>query len=148
MEKIHFSIQINAPREKVWDTMLTKGTYEQWAAPFHEGSTFEGTWEEGTEMHFVGPSEDGGVAGMLAIVTANRPYEFVSVKHLVEITNGEKKPFPVMEGEEGYESYAFKDVEGGTEVSVELSVPTGWKDMFVEMWPKALAVLKEVAEKE
>ncbi|MDQ5893468.1 MAG: hypothetical protein QG640_480, partial [Patescibacteria group bacterium] len=30
MQKIHFSIQINAPKEKVWDTMLGEATYREW----------------------------------------------------------------------------------------------------------------------
>lgn len=147
MEKITFTTIINAPREKVWKTMLEKDTYEEWTVPFHEGSTYEGSWEEGSEMNFIGPSEDGGVGGMYAVIAVNRPHEFVSIKHLGEIKNGEKSPWPVVEGQEGYENYAFKDVEGGTEVMVELTVPTEWKDTFNDMWPKALAKLKEIAER-
>jgi uncharacterized protein YndB with AHSA1/START domain len=146
MEKITFSAIINAPREKVWNTMLNKETYQKWTAPFHEGSTYEGNWQEGSEIKFIGPSEDGSVSGMYAVIAANRLHEFVSIKHLGELKNGEKNPWPLAEGQEGYENYAFKDVDGGTEVLVELSVPTEWKDMFNDMWPKALAKLKEIAE--
>ena len=147
MEKIHFSTHINAPREKVWDTMLQKDTYQEWTVPFHEGSTFEGNWEEGSEMKFIGPSENGSISGMYAIIAANRPHEFISIKHLGEFKDGEKSPWPVVEGQEGYENYTFKDANGGTEVLVELTVPEEWKDMFNDMWPKALAKLKEIAEK-
>lgn len=147
MEKITFTILINAPREKVWDTMLEKDTYQQWTMPFHEGSTYEGNWEEGSEMKFIGPSEDGSMSGMYALIAANRAYEFVSIKHVGELKNGKKNPWPVVAGQEGYENYTFKDVDGGTEVLVELMVPAEWKDMFNDMWPKALLKLKEVAEK-
>ncbi len=147
MEKLTFSTVINAPREKVWDTMLEKNTYQEWTKPFHEGSTYEGNWEEGSEMKFIGPNDDGGVGGMYARVVENRPYEFVSIQHLGELKNGEKNPWPVVPGEEGYENYLFKDVSGGTEVIVELTVPAEWKDMFDDMWPKSLAILKELAEK-
>lgn len=146
MEKITFTTIINASREKVWNTMLQKDTYQKWTVPFHEGSTFEGDWTEGSEMKFIGPSEDGSVSGMYAVIVANRLYEFVSIKHLGELQNGEKNPWPVVEGQEGYESYTFKDVAGGTEVLVELTVPTEWKEMFNDMWPKALLKLKELAE--
>jgi uncharacterized protein YndB with AHSA1/START domain len=147
MEKLTFSTIINASREKVWNSMLEKGTYQEWTVPFHEGSTYDGNWDEGSEMKFTGPSEDGSVSGMYAVIAVNRPHEFLSIKHLGEIENGEKNPWPVAEGQEGYENYTFKDTNGGTEVLVELTVPTEWKDMFNDMWPNALAKLKEIAEK-
>lgn len=128
--------------------MLEKDTYQEWTAPFHEGSTFDGNWEEGSEMKFIGPSEDGSVSGMYAVIAANRPYEFISIKHLGEFKDGERTPWPIAEGqEEGYENYTFKDTDTGTEVLVELTVPAEWKDMFDDMWPRALAKLKEIAER-
>lgn len=147
MEKLTFSTIINASREKVWNTMLEKDTYQEWTVPFHEGSTYDGNWEEGSEIVFTGPSEDGSIAGMYAVIAANRPHEFVSIKHLGEIKNGEKSPWPVVEGQEGYENYTLKDVNGDTEVLVELMVPAEWKDMFDDLWPRALAKLKEIAER-
>lgn len=147
MEKLTFRTIINAPREKVWNTMLEKDTYQQWTVPFHEGSTYDGNWKEGSEMKFIGPSENGSVSGMYAVITANRPHEFVSIKHVGEFKNDEKSPWPVIVGQEGYENYTFKDVHGGTEVLVELTVPAEWKDMFNDMWPKGLNKLKEIAEK-
>jgi uncharacterized protein YndB with AHSA1/START domain len=147
MEKITFNIIINASREKVWNTMLEKDTYQEWTVPFHDGSTYDGNWEEGSEIKFIGPSEDGSISGMYAVIVTNQPHQFVSIKHLGEIKDGERNPWPVTEGQEGYENYTFKDVDGGTEVFVELMVPAEWKDMFNDMWPKALAKLKEISEK-
>lgn len=146
MEKLSFSIVINAPREKVWNTMLEKDTYEKWTAAFQEGSTYEGEWKEGSEIKFMGPSEDGSIGGMYALIAASRPHEFVSIKHLGEFKGEEKTPLSTVEGEEGYENYTFNEVDGGTEVVVDLNVPAEWKDMFNDMWPRALAKLKEIAE--
>lgn len=147
MEKLTFSTVINATKEKVWNTMLEKYSYEEWTTAFHEGSTYEGAWEEGSEMKFIGPNDDGTVGGMYALIAASRPYEFVSIKHLGELRGEEKIPWPVVEGEEGYENYTFSEVVGGTEVTVDLMVPAEWKDVFADMWPRALQKLKEVAER-
>lgn len=147
MEKVTYSTVINAPRQKVWDTMLGKETYEQWTAAFQEGSTYTGNWEEGTEMIFTGPTDDENHGGMYAVIAEYRPQEFVSIKHQGEIKNGEKVPWSAPLSEEGYENYTFRDVDGGTEVFVELVVPKEWISMFEGMWPKALAILKELAEK-
>lgn len=148
MEKLTFNTIINASREKVWKTMLEKNTYEEWTVSFQEGSTYEGNWEEGSEIKFTGPNEDGSISGgMYALIEANRPYEFVSIKHLGEIKNGERQPWPLVDGQAGYENYTFRDVDGGTEVIIDLIIPTEWKDMFEGMWPQALEKIKEVAEK-
>jgi uncharacterized protein YndB with AHSA1/START domain len=147
MEKLTFSTIINASREKVWNTMLGKETYQEWTVPFHEGSTYEGSWEEGSEIKFIAPSEDGSVAGMYAVVAANQQHEFISIHHLGEFKNEVKTPWLAVEGQEGYENYTFKDLNNGTEVIVELMVPEEWKDMFNDMWPRALVKLKEVSEK-
>lgn len=34
-QKLHFTITINAPKEKVWDTMLQDTTFREWTAPFN-----------------------------------------------------------------------------------------------------------------
>jgi ligand-binding SRPBCC domain-containing protein len=44
MEKLNYSITIDAPKEKVWNTMLEKNTYTDWTSAFAEGSTYKGDW--------------------------------------------------------------------------------------------------------
>ncbi len=51
----HFDIFIHAPPRQVWATMLQSPTYERWTAAFCEGSRFEGSWDEGQTMRFLGP---------------------------------------------------------------------------------------------
>lgn len=52
MVQLKFSIQINAPKEKVWRTMLEDATYRQWTSAFGEGSSFVGDWNEGSKFSF------------------------------------------------------------------------------------------------
>ena len=58
MNTQHHEIEIHAPREAVWRAMLHSPGYEQWTAAFCEGSRYEGSWEAGTPIRFLGP--DGG----------------------------------------------------------------------------------------
>ena len=52
-----------------------------------------------------------------------------------------------MEGT-GSENYTLEDKDGGTEVIIDLlNLPEEYKDMFNDMWPKALEKLKEISEK-
>lgn len=152
MQKLHFDIHINASREKVWDTMLQDATYRIWTDPFNPGSFYEGSWDEGSVIKFLGTDESGEVlkGGMYSRIKENRLHEFVSIEHLGFITaEGEidttseevKKWTPALE------NYTFKDKDGGTELSVAIDVGDEYKDMFEDMWPKSLLVLKELCEK-
>ena len=82
MQTLKFSVLINATPEKVWNTMLQDATYRIWTREFHEGSYFEGSWEKGSEIHFLGPDENGNMGGMYARISANIKHEFVSIQHL------------------------------------------------------------------
>ena len=145
MADLSHSIHIDAPREKVWNTMLNDAPYRQWAATFMEGSYYEGDWSEGSKMLFLGPDAEGGTAsGMASMVKENRPQEFVSLEHVAEVHSGVEVPWK----EVGYENYTLEDEEGGTKVTVELlNIPDEYEDMFNGMWPEALKKLKEISEK-
>ncbi|MCF7831887.1 MAG: SRPBCC domain-containing protein [Candidatus Pacebacteria bacterium] len=150
MQKIHFSIIINAPREKVWNTMLEDATYRQWTTAFNPGSYFKGSWEEGSKILFLGPNPDGnGEGGMVSRIKENRLYEFVSIEHLGMINNGveDTTSEEVKKWTPAFENYTFASVDGGTKVSVDMDINDDYKTMFEEMWPKALQILKELSEK-
>ncbi|MEN9649393.1 MAG: hypothetical protein RL094_360 [Candidatus Parcubacteria bacterium] len=151
MQKIHFSILINAPRKKVWDSMLGEDSYPKWASAFTPGSYFKGSWDEGSKILFLGPSSDGtGEGGMVSRIKENRPHEFVSIEHLGMISNGveDTTSEEVKKWVPSYENYTFVDKDGGTEVSVDMNILDEYKTMFDEMWPKGLQALKDLAEKD
>ena len=57
MQKLHFNIEINAPKEKVWNTMLDDKTYRIGTEPFMPGSYYKGNWDKGSKILFLGPGE-------------------------------------------------------------------------------------------
>lgn len=149
MEKLHCSITINAPVGKVWDTMLNDATYREWTKPFSPGSYYEGSWEEGSKILFLGPDpKTGEIGGMVSRIKENRPHEYISIEHIGIIKDGKEDT----ESEEAkkwapaYENYTFKEVEGGTELSIDMDIEENYKSEFEEMWPQALEKLKELAE--
>lgn len=148
MKTLHFSIRIDAPRAHVWDTMLGEATYREWTAAFAAGSRFEGDWDEGSRIRFLAPGEDGDL-GMVSRIRTNRPHELVSIEHLGIVQNGQE----ITSGDEvqawagSLETYGFRDVEGGTEVTVDMDSDEEHVEMFEGLWPKALERLKEVAER-
>ncbi len=153
MEKMHFSIVINAPKEKVWKTMLDKDTYKKWTDVFMPGSHYVGDWSKGSKILFLAPDETGKMSGMVSQIKENQPYEFVSIENIGIVQDG-KEDISSKEAKEwagALENYTFKEIDGTTEVLVDLfaveDVADNYKEMFQDMWRKALQKLKELAEK-
>lgn len=151
MQKLQYSININASVQKVWDTMLQDKTYREWTSAFSEGGYFKGSWEKGSRIEFVGiDPETGKESGMLSRIAENQPYKFVSIEHIGIIMNGvedttseaAKKWIPA------FENYTFSEKDGVTTVDIELDSLEENAEMFNQMWPKGLQKLKELAEKE
>ena len=144
MKTLEFTVVIDADRETVWKTMLTLETYEKWAAPFCEGSTYEGSWEEGACIHFLAPGGDG----MISVIAENRPFEFISIKHLGEIKNGieDTESEEVRKWAPCFENYHFTDRGGSTEVKAVLDTLPCYEEFMTDAWPKAFAVLKSLSE--
>lgn len=146
MQKLHTSIIINAPREKVWDTMLGAETYTEWTTPFSPGSRFIGSWEEGSEIRF---TDAEGKGGMFSKIKENRKPEFISIEHVGIISDGvvDTTSDEVKKWTPSFENYTFTEVDGGTQVDVDMDISEEYKEQFDDMWPKALAKLKEIVER-
>lgn len=150
MRKLHFSILINAPKEKVWHAMLDDATYREWTEAFNEGSYYKGDWSEGSKMLFLGPDpKTGKESGMVSRIAENRFGEFLSIEHLGLIMNGVEDT----ESEEAkkwapaFENYTFIAKEGGTELIVDMDSEESMAEEFSRMWPDALERLKKIAER-
>ncbi len=151
-KKLQLNVKINAPVNKVYDSMLgisNKSTYEQWTALFNPTSTYEGSWNKGSKMLFVGTDEKGEKGGMVSEIIDNILNQFISIRHYglvkanVEITEGPE----VEKWANGFENYTFLENNGTTTVTVDLDLTEDFLDYFNETYPKALDKLKEICEK-
>ena len=152
MQKLQFKTQIEAPALTVYETMLglkDKASYQYWTAAFNPTSTFEGSWEKGSKLYFVGLDENGKKGGMVSTIEDNQVARFVSILHYglldgeTEVTTGEQ----VEKWAGGHENYSFEEVNGLTTVTVEIDVIEEFLEYFYETYPKALERLKETCEK-
>lgn len=151
MKKLQFKTDINAPAAKVYSAMLgldDKATYEAWVAEFNPTSTFEGSWEKGTKILFIGTDENGEKGGMVCEIAENIPNKFVSIRSCgfikgdTEITTGED----VEKWTGGLENYTFEGNNGITTVTVDIDMADDYVDYFNQAWPKALDKLKSMLE--
>lgn len=147
MEKLNFSIIINAPKEKVWSTMLNDDTYRKWTEAFGTGSHYKGDWHKGSKILFLAPGEKGEM-GMVSRIKENRQYEYISIEHIGLVQGGKEDTSSeaVKAWAGALENYTFKEKDGATELLVDMDSNEEYKEMFQDMWPKALQKLKELAE--
>lgn len=149
MQKHHFLIVINAPKERVWHTMLDDKTYREWTTPFNPGSYYKGDWNKGSKILFMGPNPDGsGEGGMVSRIADNKPYEFISIEHLGILKNGveDTTSEEVKKWIPAFENYTLKENNGSTELLVDIDLEESIVEEFSKMWPEALQKLKELAE--
>ncbi len=140
MQKLYFSIDIKAPREKVWKVLWEDATYRDWTSVFAEGSHAKSDWKEGSRIEFLDPNGNG----MFAVIDKLVQNEFMSFKHLGEIREGKEQPWD--EGASGIENYKLKENDEFTTLTVDLDSPEEYGNMFEDIFPKALERVKELAE--
>ena len=88
MKRLNFSIQISAPKEKVWNVLWDDLTYRKWTSTFSEGSYAISDWKEGSKILFLSPNGEG----MFSTIAKKIFYEFMSFKHLETVKGGEEQP--------------------------------------------------------
>lgn len=146
---LHFSVRIRAPRPLVWETMLGAGTYPVWTSVFAEGSHYDGSWNTGDAIRFL--ADDGG--GMASIIAESRPPEYVSIKHVGEVTFGvvDTTSERVRAWAPAFETYTLVSLPGTeagavTEVAVDLDISPEHEGYMQQTWPLALARLRQICE--
>ncbi|MCW5962313.1 MAG: SRPBCC domain-containing protein [Pyrinomonadaceae bacterium] len=144
MEKLKYTEQIDAPREKVWQTLWNDETYRQWTKPFSEQSHASSDWKLGSRVEF----HDGNNNGMYSEIDALTPDEFMSFKHLGMFKDGKDVPF---EGDlsgwaNAHETYRLTENNGGTELYVEVDAVASFVDFMNEKMPQALGIVKRLSE--
>lgn len=128
--------------------MLEDKTYRQWTDVFIRGSYFTGDWTKNSKMQFLSENEKGEVDGMTSVVADNIPYELVSIKHIGLVKSGvEDTTSSEAKKWVGYEKYRLFEVDGMTELRIEVDTTKDFESFMRETWPKSLKILKELTEK-
>ncbi|MBG9377778.1 SRPBCC domain-containing protein [Panacibacter sp. DH6] len=147
MEKITLSVNIEAPKEKVWKILWSDDTYRKWTAVFSEGShVVTDNWKQDSKVLFL----DGNGCGMVSRVAANRPNEFMSFEHLGEVKDGAEDTTSerVKQWSGSKENYTLTETGNNTLLQLDMDITEDFKDYFLNTCPAALQNVKQLAEAE
>lgn len=150
MKKLRYEVKINAPQEKVWKATTEAKNYTEWTKPFHPSSYYEGGWNQGDKIRFLGKDENGEVGGMLSQIDKSEYPSYISIKHYGQIVKGKEDTTSdeVKKWAPSYENYTLEKInDTTTHFMAELDMAEEWAEHMDTAWPKALDKLKEIAER-
>ena len=146
MERLHYSIEIKAPKAIVWEKLWSEETYPIWTSSFDEGSRAESDWKEGSKILFIA----GNGHGMVSVIEENDPYNFMSFKHLGSYKDGEEdlESESVKEWSGAMETYRLEEKDEVTTLFVGVDTLEKGRSFMEKAFPKALEIVKSLAESE
>lgn len=148
MKTLKYSIKINKPQEFVFNKIIDKSVYPDWAKAWGEGMTYEGKWEEGATISFFDQTQ----GGTKVIINELKPSEAIKATHIamvnpqnIEIELADEMMKKWIGSKEEY--YFNKIDELHTELEIVIVTDAAFQEMFDGTWPKALEFFKEICER-
>lgn len=139
-EKLNFEIFIDASLTKVWQVLWNDTTYRRWTATFSNGSYAVSDWKEGSKIHFLTPAGDG----MFSVISVCNPKKQMTFTHLGEIKGFAEQGESEWSGME--ETYKLSEENKRVKLLIELDSSPEFKEYFAGVFPKALQMVKILAE--
>lgn len=142
MNELQFQVEINAPKQRVWDTLWQDKTFREWASIVDPGTHMVGELIEGNEVQFI----SGNGYGVTSLVKKLIPEEYLMLLHSADTQDaGEQERDKQWTG--GKEIYKLEELNNVTTLRFECDVPEELVTIMNDRYPKALRRVKELAER-
>lgn len=141
---IRKSIEINAPKEKVWDVLVQDDLSRKWYAEFRGGTHAETDWKEGSKVLFL----DNDSNGMIAHIETNKPGELLVIGLDGYMFNGveDYESEGARAVKDGHEIYRLAERNGVTTLDIEGDMTEDMLDETNGAWDRAIMKIKQLAE--
>lgn len=147
MKELTYSIQINRSQMSVFEKIMDKSVYTQWAQPWGPDMTFDGDYKVGGNVWF--HDKQGGTKVVIDDIDTPNAIKMTHVAMVdpegneLEDTDETTKKWIGTK-----EVYKFtKDGEDKTTLEVVMTLDEAFQEMSDGAWPKALELFKEICEK-
>lgn len=142
MKELQFTIEINASKERVWNTLWQDKTLREWAGIIDPGTYMVGELKEGNEVQFISAENGYGVTSLVEKLVIN---ELLLLRHQADTQDVGKRD-RAKEWTGGEESYLLTEKNNLTNLTVVFGVPPELEEYFKVNYPKALERVKVLAE--
>ena len=146
MKKMTISktIDINAPKEIVWEVLLNDKFTSAWYSEFSPGTHADTDWKLGSKAIFT----DNSHSGLIGKIIANNAYEHLSVEYQGIVIDGAEdytsSEATFVKG--GLETYRLAEKNGRTTLSIDCDMGEDMFQSMSEAWERALAQIKRLSE--
>ena len=145
INRLHFSIDIEAEKNKIWDALWDLDSYRDWASVFFEGSyAITNNWEEGSTVLFLAPDQ----SGIYSHIENHIPNKIMSFKHIGSVINGKEQPLDdeAKKWSGATETYTLTEGFKNNTLNVDIDILSEHLDFMSEKFPKALEKIKNNCE--
>ena len=141
IHRTEFSIDIDAPKAKIWKALWDDSSYRDWSGVFFEGSyAISDGWKEGSTVHFLAPDKNG----IYSLIEKHIPNEYIAFKHIGNVVAGEEQPLDeeTKKWTGATEVYKITGGEGTHTLTVEIDIMEEHLEFMTNTFQKALEKVK------
>lgn len=148
MKTLQFSIDIQAPAQKVWDLLWNPSTYSKWTSSFNPedptGGSIQSDWQVGGKTLFLDNAGNGMVS---TIKSLHEPYDVV-FEHRGNVENGQEDitSEKVKDWAGALEEYHLSESGGVTTLHASVQTEEEWVSMMTDGFNDGLETVKKLAE--
>jgi len=142
MKELVFEININKPKEVVWNILWDDLSFRDWANNIDEGTYLKGDLVEGNEIQFISSVNGYGVTSLVAELIPN---QYILFKHAAD-TQNTGADIRDKQWTGGSESYKLVEENKSTLLTIRSEIPEELVDYFNQAMLIALNRIKELAE--
>lgn len=141
INRLQFSIDIDAEKTKIWNALWDENLYRDWASVFFEGSyVITDNWKEGSKVLFLAPDQ----SGIYSIIETHIPNKIITFKHIGNVLKGKEQP---VDDESktwtgATETYTLTNGTNSNTLTIEIDVLNEHLDFMTNTLPKALQKVK------
>ena len=142
INRLEFSIDINAETTSIWKALWDDSSYRDWTSVFFEGShAVTDNWKEGSTVHFLSPDK----SGIYSIIEKHIPNKLMKFKHIGMVKDG--KELPIDDETKNWsgatEVYSLTEGTNSITLNVEIDVLDEHLDSMKKTFSKAFDIVKK-----
>jgi hypothetical protein len=142
INRLQFSIDIKADKEKIWRALWHDKNYRDWSGVFGDGSHYiVDNWKKGSKIMFLASDQNG----IFSVIEKHVPNKMIQFKHIGTVVGGVEQPIDAetKKWSGTTETYSLRTGLGFYTLLIEIDVLDEHVAFMSEKLPIALEKIKK-----